>query len=127
MYMSVAFSESRDSRCSYKNEGDAVATVCIFLLHPRRRDVVRYLLKPKRFYISNLLDSPGAWEANIFTYYQGESGEPSTIRRGKETYDAPNDRRMHVSTRSHLSEVKNESYTYLVAGGCCDIPGSTLP
>ena len=58
--------------------------------------MVGYLLKPKRLYISNFLDSPETWEANIFTYYQGENGEPSTIRRGKESYDAPNERRRFI-------------------------------
>ena len=58
--------------------------------------MVRYLLKPKRLYISNLLDSPETWEANIFTYYQGENEQPVAIRRGKESYDAPNERRRFI-------------------------------
>ena len=40
--------------------------------------------------------SPQTWEADIFTYYQGENEEPSAIRRGKESYDAPNERRRFI-------------------------------
>lgn len=40
--------------------------------------------------------SPPVWESNIFTYYQGENEEPSAVRRGKESYDAPNIRRRFI-------------------------------
>lgn len=47
-------------------------------------------------YICNFPVSPQAWEANIFTYYQGENDQPSAIRSGKESYDAPNERRRFI-------------------------------
>ena len=47
-------------------------------------------------YNSSFLVSPEVWEASIFTYYQGENEEPSAIRRGKESYDAPNERRRFI-------------------------------
>lgn len=68
-----------------------------FLFRPRDNYAVIYLLKYKRlFYISNFLVTPETWEANIFTYYQGENDQPSAIRRGKESYDAPNERRRFI-------------------------------
>ena len=40
------------------------------------------------------LESPQVWEAKVFEYYQeASSQEPSTVRRGQESYDAPNLRR----------------------------------
>ena len=53
--------------------------------------------------------SPQTWEANIFTYYQGENEEPSAIRRGKESYDAPNERRRFIE---EIDTSQNERYYY---------------
>ena len=69
-----------------------------FLPHPRGSYAVRYMLKPKQSFIFPTLVTPEEWEAQLFTiYFQGTGNvEPSAIRRGKESYDAVNERRRFI-------------------------------
>ena len=51
------------------------------------------------------LVSPQVWEARVFEYYQEEgSQEPTEVRRGQESYDAPNLRRRFFEEADHFDE-----------------------
>lgn len=64
--------------------------------HPRLNFAVSYFNTNHRDRKSTVfvLASPPVWEARVFEYdQQGSSQGPTTVRRGQESYDAPNLRR----------------------------------
>ena len=66
------------------------------MLHRKLKFVVRCFCISQRFanILTCILESPQVWEAKVFEFYQEQgSQEPTEVRRGQESYDAPNLRR----------------------------------